>query len=81
MQRCKGPRACGSRARIISIIGIISIIMIARRRARPRGDEIQWLLLHPGKTVDARTAMPRGENARERLHKDTTMELIEDLLE
>jgi hypothetical protein len=32
---CKGPRACGSRARIISII---SIIMIARRQARPCGE-------------------------------------------
>jgi hypothetical protein len=41
---------------------------------------VQWLLLHPGKTVDARTAMPRGQDTQERLHKNTTMELIERLL-
>lgn len=36
-RRLQGATSCGSRARIISII---SIIMIARRRARPCGDEM-----------------------------------------
>lgn len=64
---CKGPRVCGSRARIISIISIIIIIMITRRRARPCGEEMAL-------AASGQNSRRRGSDATGRKHMEEAVQ-------